>query len=231
MRYIQFLLCCIVMGFSTMADAYLILAYGDSLTAPYGIDPDQSWVYLVQKQVQKSNFPFKVINGGISGATTHTGVAQLEKALAIHQPTVLIIGLGSNDGRLGLSTQAMKQNLHAMVAMAQQKNIAVLLIGFKLPVNYGARYRNAFEQVFQQVAEEMKIPLVPFLLEGVALEEGYMLEDGLHPNANAQPKIVQNVWPYLEPMLVEIMATSKDKPANKTTIQRIFEYEDIQGAP
>ena len=226
MRYFQFLICCIVMSVSNAAFAHLILAYGDSLTAPYGMHPKQSWVFLIQEQIQKRNFPFKVINGGISGATTHTALAQFDKALAVHQPKVILIGLGSNDGRLGLSTQLIKENLQEMIHTAQKKNILVLLIGFKLPVNYGSSYRNAFEQVFHQVAEEMQVPLVPFLLEGIALKKEYTLEDGLHPNVSAQPKIFQNVWPHLEPILIELMATEKGKPPRKGTIQRIFEDKD-----
>lgn len=180
-----------------------ILVLGDSLSAAYGIDPEQGWVALLGQRLKEQGYHYQIINSSISGDTTSNGKSRLTSLLHQYKPVILILGLGSNDGLRGLSTQEMKKNLTEMVVMAKKNHAKVLLIGFLIPVNYGPEYRTKFELVYQEIAREQHLPEVPFLLAKVALDPNLMQEDGLHPNAKAQPIILDNVWRYLKPMVKE----------------------------
>jgi acyl-CoA thioesterase-1 len=180
----------------------VILIMGDSLSAAHGINPNQGWVTLLQNRLQSYRLDYKIINASIGGNTTRNGLEALAALLKDYQPDIVIIGLGSNDGLRGLSTIAMKKNLKDMIQLSEQNHAKVLLIGFLIPLNYGPVYRTQFEQVFKTLSQEYHLPTVPFLLEKVVLNPTLMQSDGLHPNEEAQPIILDTLWPYLEPLLM-----------------------------
>ena len=184
---------------TTMAKSIVVL--GDSISAGYRINVDQGWVNLLQKKLQQENLPYTIYNESISGDTSAGGLARINKILEQLKPDILLLELGANDGLRGLSPKVMKNNLTEIVKRAQRRNAKVLLLGMRIPPNYGKRYINMFYNIYPQLAEELKIPLVPFLLEDVALHKHLMQSDGLHPNALAQPIITEKVWRYLQPVL------------------------------
>ncbi|MGE0622156.1 MAG: arylesterase [Pseudomonadales bacterium] len=174
---------------------------GDSISAAYGIQTEQGWVSLLAETLGRSEYPYEVVNGSISGETTAGGLARLPKALETHDPEVVIIELGGNDGLRGYPTETVRDNLRQMVELSLSDDREVLLVGMQIPPNYGPRYTRAFHEVFATVAEETGVPLVPFFLEKVALEPGLMQSDGIHPTAEAQPLLLETLWDYLEPLL------------------------------
>ena len=178
-----------------------ILVLGDSLSAAYGFAQADGWVALLQERLRARGLDYAVINAGISGDTTAGGLTRLPALLARHRPALLLIELGANDGLRGLKTAVLRDNLTRMVQLGQAAGSQVLLIGIRLPPNYGAAYERAFQAVFQEVAAAKGVPLVPFLLEGVAEDRGLMQADEIHPTAAAQPRILENVWPVLAPLL------------------------------
>lgn len=207
---------------SSLAAANSLLVLGDSLSAGYGLAPDEGWVALLAQRLEQRGESWRVINASISGDTTAGGRARLPAALARHQPDVLILELGANDGLRGLSLDAMKDNLDAMIAQVRATGARVLLIGMRMPPNYGPRYTERFATIYAELAAEHGIPLVPFLLERVALDAGLMLDDNLHPNARAQTLLLDTVWPALEPLLshraaqaVPLKTTKREKSAGK----------------
>jgi acyl-CoA thioesterase-1 len=178
-----------------------ILVLGDSLSAAYGIKPAQGWVALLQKRLQDQGYGQRVVNASVSGETSSGGLQRLPRALQLHKPGIVIIELGSNDGLRGLPLSVTRDNLAKMVAVAKKAGADVLLVGMQMPPNYGARYTAEFAALFRELATRNGLPLVPFLLESVALNDKLMQADGLHPNVNGQPIILDNVWPHLEPLL------------------------------
>ena len=186
---------------STTLMAKSIVVLGDSISAGYGIDVDQGWVNLLQKKLRRENKPYTIFNESISGDTTAGGLARIDKALDLHKPTIVLLELGANDGLRGLSPEKMKQNLAEISSRSRQHGAKVLLLGMRIPLNYGKRYIDMFYNIYPQLAEELKIPLVPFLLQDVALNKQLMQSDGLHPGVLAQPIIAETVWGYLYPML------------------------------
>ncbi len=187
--------------FSLPASAGTLLVFGDSLSAGYGLEAGQSWVDLLQQRLQKQKIPCKVINASISGDTSAGGLARLKPALAQHDPDILLLELGANDGLRGLSLSAMKSNLNSIIEQAKGTGAKVLLIGMQMPPNYGPRYTERFQNIYKELASEQQIPLVPFLMESVALEPSLMQPDNFHPNAQAQPLLLESVWPHLQPLL------------------------------
>ncbi|TQV78698.1 arylesterase [Exilibacterium tricleocarpae] len=185
---------------SGAAQAKTLLVLGDSLSAGYGIDIEQGWVQLLQDRLDQRG-DFTVVNASIGGETTGGGLARLPDLLKEFQPDLVIVELGGNDGLRGHPIKLIRRNLTAMVELNRAAGAATLLVGIQIPPNYGARYTRQFSAVFPQVAEELSLPLVPFFLDKVALREGAMQSDGIHPNTSAQPQMLDNVWPYLEPML------------------------------
>ena len=187
--------------FTPPASAGTLLVFGDSLSAGYGLEAGQSWVDLLQQRLQKQKIPCKVINASISGDTSAGGLARIKPALTQHAPDILLLELGANDGLRGLSLNAMKSNLSSIIEQAKGTGAKVLLIGMQMPPNYGPRYTERFQNIYKELASEQQIPLVPFLMESVALEPSMMQPDNFHPNAQAQPLLLDTVWPHLQPLL------------------------------
>jgi len=177
-----------------------ILVLGDSLSAAHGIAQNQGWVTLLAERMAQKTPPWKVFNASISGETSSGGLTRLPALLATHKPQWVLIELGANDGLRGLPLKIMRQNLQRMIEFSQQSGAKVLLIGMMLPPNYGFTYTTPFTAMYQQLAEEQHLPLVPFLLDGVANDPRLMQYDGLHPNVAAQPIILENVWRVAEPL-------------------------------
>lgn len=178
-----------------------ILVVGDSLSAAYGIDPQQGWVALLQKRLAEEHHPHRVINASISGDTTLGGRERLQAALDRHHPEVVVLALGGNDGLRAIALDEIRANLAGLIRLSRGHGARVLLVGVRLPPNYGKRYTEGFHALYRDLADELGVALVPFLLEGVAAQPGMMQPDGIHPTAAAQPRLVANVWPYLVPLL------------------------------
>jgi acyl-CoA thioesterase-1 len=199
---IRFLILCVVLaGHVARADAPAILVLGDSLSAAYGMRVEQGWVSLLADRLMASGYGYRVINASASGETTGGALARLPRALEKHRPAVVIVELGGNDGLRGLPARDVRSNLDSIVRLSRKSGAKVLLIGMRIPPNYGPSYTRDFHQVFAEVANQYKLPLVPFFLDGIALDDGLMQEDGLHPNAAAQPQLLAQVWPQLRPLL------------------------------
>jgi len=178
-----------------------LLIVGDSLSAGYGIAVDAGWAAQLQQRLNTEQRAYRVVNASISGDTTANGLARLPKLLAAHHPQIVIIELGGNDGLRALSLAAMQHNIETMIAKARLAGAHVLLIGIRLPPNYGKIYAEKFHRVYEDIAKTQQIPWVPFLLDGVAAHSALMQPDGLHPNAAGQGKVLDNVWLVLRPVL------------------------------
>ncbi|WP_373293627.1 arylesterase [Pseudomonas matsuisoli] len=185
------------------AIAGTVLVVGDSISAGFGLNTDQGWVTLLKDRLTAEKSTYAVVNASISGDTSAGGLSRLPTLLTKHTPEVVVIELGGNDGLRGMPIAQLKQNLSRMVRLSLEANSKVLILGIRLPPNYGQRYTTAFAGVFPKVAQEFEVPVVPFLLEGAGGVASMMQADGIHPNAQAQPTILENVWPTLEPMLTE----------------------------
>lgn len=185
-----------------------VLVLGDSLSAAYGIAPEQGWVALLDARLATAARPRKVVNASISGETTAGGLARLPSLLAEHRPALVVLELGANDGLRGLPLASARANLSQMLAAIRAAGAQALLVGIELPVNYGPQYRDGLRSLYRDLAGEFNVPLVPFLLEGVALDPALMQDDGLHPKAAAQPAVLANVWAVLEPALAKLREAS-----------------------
>ena len=205
MNRILLLLCLIL---PTTAPAQIILIVGDSLSAAYGIPLEQGWVALLQERLDARDYPYRIVNASISGDTTANARARLPEVLAGHAPAVVLLALGGNDGLRGLSLAEMKANLAAMIASAHAAGAEILLIGVQLPPNYGPRYTERFQAVYQEIARERDLALLPSLVDGIGTERSLMQPDGIHPNGAAQPLIRDRVWEELEPLLEKSGAES-----------------------
>lgn len=178
-----------------------ILILGDSLSAGYGMKTEESWVALLGQRLIEKGFRYQIINASISGNTTGNGLLQLRSLLKIHQPEIILIELGGNDGLRGLSLTAMKNNLQAMIELAQAKKSRVILAGVRLPPNYGIKYTETFYNIYHQLAKQYQVDLIPFILEGIGDKPGLMQADGIHPTVQAQSRILDLTWPYIAPLL------------------------------
>ena len=185
------------------AEPPTVLVFGDSLSAGYGIDVDQSWTTLLQTRLQEQGYEHRVVNASISGETTEGGASRIESAIETFAPALIILELGGNDGLRGFPPSRMKGNLEKIVTTSQASGAAVVLLGITIPPNYGERYIETFENVFREVAEEHQIPWIEFFMEGVALNEELMQDDGIHPNAAAQPILLDNAWPMISDSLAQ----------------------------
>lgn len=190
---------CLLSGPATAVEK--ILVFGDSLSAGYGIAIEQSWPALLGERLRQEKFPLTVVNASISGETTAGGRSRLPAALRQHQPRIVILALGANDGLRGLPLDTMRANLDAMIAGARATGAQVLLAGMQLPPNYGPDYTRHFAAVFRELSQQRKTALLPFLLEPIALDDAAFLPDRLHPTAAAQPQIRDHVWTALKPLL------------------------------
>jgi acyl-CoA thioesterase-1 len=180
-----------------------ILVFGDSLSAAHGLRPEQGWVALLGQRLESQGYGYQIANASVSGETSGGGVERLPRALQLHHPQIVILELGANDGLRGLPPAATRDNLARMVELSQAAGARVLLVGIRIPPNYGPRYTEEFARMFPGLAAQYHLPLVPFLLQNVALNPALMQDDGLHPNAQGEPPILDTVWPYLKPMLTK----------------------------
>jgi acyl-CoA thioesterase I len=189
---------------SAKAEAPVILVFGDSISAGYGLARvEQGWVELLKTRLKAQGYGYQVVNASVSGETTAGGLARLPRALDLHRPKILILELGANDGLRGLPIPQMRENLTKMVGMASAAGAKTLLLGMRMPPNYGPEYTEQFRLVFSDLARDKKLPLVPFLLDKIALNPSLMQDDNLHPNALGQPVLLDNVWPSLQPLLTK----------------------------
>ncbi|MCG4453395.1 arylesterase [Pseudomonas sp. MMS21-TM103] len=186
-------------GQVALADTVLVV--GDSISAAFGLDTRQGWVALLEKRLAEQGYEHQVVNASISGDTSAGGAARLPGLLVEHQPNLVILELGGNDGLRGQAPAQLQQNLASMIEQAQTAGAKVLLLGMRLPPNYGVRYTTAFAQVFASLAEEKQVAFVPFFLDGVGGVPGMMQRDGIHPAAAAQPLLLENLWPTLQSLL------------------------------
>jgi acyl-CoA thioesterase-1 len=197
----RFLFAVIVSLMSMTATAKSIVVLGDSISAGYGIEVSQGWVALLQKKLNEKGASHIVHNESISGDTTAGGLARIDRALTLHKPDIVIIELGANDGLRGLPPKLIKSNLAEIARRVQKAGAKVLLLAMKIPPSYGKRYTDLFDSIYPQLAKELGVPYVPFIMEDVALNKDMMQADRVHPNHKGQPFIADRVWPQLLPLL------------------------------
>jgi len=191
-----------------------ILVFGDSLSAGYGINVTKGWVALLAKRLEAQGYGYRVVNASVSGETTGGGRTRLPRALDLHKPDIAILELGSNDGLRGLPLEQMRANLEAMIQLAKGRGAHVLVAGMQMPPNYGATYTTGFRNSFSELAERHQVSLVPFFMEGIALKDELMQADDLHPNEAGQPLLLDNVWPFLEPLLKRNVNVQRSAPVS-----------------
>jgi acyl-CoA thioesterase-1 len=191
----------ILMPAAAAADGGKVLVMGDSLSAAYGLAPQQGWVALTAERLKAEHPGWTVANASISGETTAGGASRIAAELARHKPTVVVIELGANDGLRGLGLEQTRTNLERMVVAAKQSGARVLLLGMRIPPNYGPQYTQGFERNYRELAEKHAVALLPFFLEPIATDRDAFQADNLHPVAEAQPKLRDHVWPALTPLL------------------------------
>lgn len=185
------------------AEPPTVLVFGDSLSAGYGIDVDQSWTALLQTRLREQGYEHRVVNASISGETTEGGATRIGGAVETFSPALVILALGGNDGLRGFPPNRTRENLETIVNTSRASGAAVVLLGITIPRNYGQRYIEQFEAAFRDVATQYQIPWIEFFMEGVALNEELMQNDGIHPNAAAQPRLLDNAWPIIVEALAE----------------------------
>jgi acyl-CoA thioesterase-1 len=178
-----------------------ILVLGDSLSSAHHIAADAGWVHLLEQRLQAAAMPRTVVNASISGETTAGGLARLPKLLTEHRPELVLVELGANDGLRGLPLAEIRTNLHSILAANRAGGARSVLLGIELPINYGPQYRDGLRTLYRDLAQEFNAPLVPFLLDGVATNPDLMQDDGLHPKAEGEARVLDNVWKVLEPVL------------------------------
>lgn len=179
----------------------VILVVGDSLSAGYGLSPGQGWVALLQQRLKKQGYGHRVVNASVSGETTDGGVQRLDRALATHKPGIVVIELGGNDGLRGLPVSRVRANLDLMITKSRASGAQVLLLAIRVPTNYGPQYTSSFQQIYRDLATRYRIGLVPFISNELLIADELFLADGIHPNARAQPILLDNLWPQLSPLL------------------------------
>ena len=185
------------------ASAPTVLVFGDSLSAGYGIDVDQSWPALLQSRLESQGYEHRVINASISGETTEGGATRIGSALENFSPDLLILELGGNDGLRGFPPERMKSNLQQIIDTTRSYGAAVVMLGIRIPPNYGPRYTRSFENVYRELAEQSGVLWIEFFMEGIALNEELMQDDGIHPNAEAQSILLDNAWPIIRQALAD----------------------------
>ncbi len=185
------------------ATAPTVLVFGDSLSAGSGIDVDQSWPALLQSRLESQGYEHRVINASISGETTEGGVTRIARALENFGPELVILELGGNDGLRGFPPDRMKANLQTIIETTKASGAAVIMLGIRIPTNYGPRYTGAFENVYRELADQLSVLWIEFFMEGIALNEELMQDDGIHPNASAQSILLDNAWPIIRQALAD----------------------------
>ena len=183
------------------AEAPTVLVFGDSLSAGFGIDVDQSWPTLLQSRLQTQGYEHRVVNASISGETTEGGASRIPIALERFRPSVVILELGGNDGLRGFPPERMRGNLRTIIKTSKASGAEVVLLGIRIPTNYGSRYTKAFENTYRELAAEFEVPWIEFFMDGIAMDDELMQDDGIHPNAEAQPILLDNAWPIIRQAL------------------------------
>ena len=178
-----------------------VLVFGDSLSAGYGIEVDRSWTALLQDRLKKLGYEHRVVNASISGETTEGGATRIDAALSNFSPDLIILELGGNDGLRGFPPERMKANLEKIIERSKASGAAVVLLGIRIPTNYGARYTAAFETVYREIADDQQVEWIEFFMEGVAMNDELLQDDRIHPNAEAQPILLENAWPIISAAL------------------------------
>lgn len=198
-KIFQYLICSMILILPATSFAKTIMILGDSLSAGYGVTPQQGWVNLLQNQLNQQ-YPKKhqVVNASVSGETTSGALARLPKLLQTHRPNIVLIELGGNDGLRGQPPQMIQKNLAQMIQQSQKANATVILFGMKIPPNYGTAYSQAFENNYKNLSQQYKIKLLPFFMDGIAGHKDLMQKDLIHPNANAQKILLKNAYPYIK---------------------------------
>ena len=197
----RLVLCLVLFWLAPLVQAERLLVLGDSISAAYGIDKDEGWVRLLERHLDEQCPAVDVYNASTTGETSAGGQARLPGLLERYEPTLVVIELGGNDGLRGLPPERMKQNLERMISMVREAGVQPVLFGMRIPPNYGEVYSRLFEDAFATVAERTEVPFLPFFLEGVAGKEDMMQEDGIHPSARAQPRLLENARQTLDPLL------------------------------
>ena len=193
---------CVSANGAAPAGPPVILVFGDSISAGYGLPRiEQGWVTLLQAKLMKEGYGYEVVNASVSGETTEGGLGRLPRALSLHHPSIVILELGGNDGLRALPIAPMRANLARMAELSTAAGAKIVLVGMRIPPNYGPQYTEQFSRVYAQIAHDDHLALVPFLLDGVALTPTLMQDDGIHPNGAGQPRLLENVWPALAPLL------------------------------
>jgi acyl-CoA thioesterase-1 len=177
------------------------MIYGDSLSAAYGIPQQKGWASLLQQKLVSEHYQYDVVNASISGETTSGGASRIRNALSQIKPNIIILELGANDGLRGLPIESMIANLNTIIQEGKKSGAKILLVGMKIPPNYGPQYTKLFSQSYLKLSQEHQIPLVPFMLENIAAKTNLIQDDGLHPNAIAQPLVLDNIWSKLKMLL------------------------------
>ena len=183
------------------AEEPTIVIFGDSLSAGYGIEVDQSWGSLLQARLKEQGYEHRVVNASISGETTEGGVTRIDSALSDFSPDLIILELGGNDGLRGFPPTRIEKNLEKLIVQAKSSGAAVILLGIRIPTNYGSRYSAEFEAVFRNVSERLNVQWIEFFMEGIALNDDLLQEDRIHPNASAQPMLLDNAWSIISATL------------------------------
>ncbi|MBL3558181.1 MULTISPECIES: arylesterase [Marinobacter] len=192
----------ICVGVQAQASQNTLMIFGDSLSAAYGVQTEEAWVALLKERLDEEGLDqWQVVNASISGETTDGGLRRLPKLLEKNDPDIVIIELGGNDGLRGFPPQVIRRNLSSMIEHVNEAGARALLVGMQIPPNYGQRYTSAFAKIYPELANEQDTELVPFFLDGIYDQEGMMQDDDIHPTAEAQSQLLDNVWPVLEPML------------------------------
>ena len=202
------------------ADAPTVLVFGDSLSAGYGIDVDQSWPALLQSRLESQGYEHRVINASISGETTEGGVTRISSTLENFSPDLVILELGGNDGLRGFPPQRMQANLQTIIETIKSNGAAVVMLGIRIPSNYGPRYTGAFANVYRQLADELSVLWIEFFMEGIAPKEDLMQDDGIHPNARAQSILLDNAWPIIRQALADHATQQTGNEVNRALSPR-----------
>jgi acyl-CoA thioesterase-1 len=201
MRKFYSLILLFAAGAAQAAAAPTIVVFGDSLSAGYGVDIDQTWVALLQTRLESQGYEHRVINASISGETTQGGETRIVQALENFSPDLVVLELGGNDGLRGFPAEVIKENIGAIIDASRENGASIVILGIRIPTNYGARYTEAFEGIYRELAEEYDVPWIEFFMEGVALNAELMQDDGIHPNTEAQPILLDNAWPIIRDAL------------------------------
>ncbi len=187
-------------------DRPTVLVFGDSLSSGHGLQMDRSWTALLQERLESQGYEYRVVNASISGETTEGGAARIDAALARFAPVLVIVELGGNDGLRGFPPARIKANLETIIRKVRASGAGVVLLGIRIPPNYGPRYTQAFENVYRELAEELRVPWIEFFMQGIALDEGLLQDDRIHPNEKAQGLLLDNAWPAIREALDAMQA-------------------------